>query len=300
MTTSDDFFDIREIFSAIKAHKIFFSSWVSFFAVFSVIFALSIPNTYQSKAILIPTSDENQDSALNRYRGLSSLAGINMPVDEVTKSMEGIERFKSLDFFRTLIDSSFKREDIIATEGWDPKTNTIFYNDDLFDVNTGKWVRKVRFPKTQIPSVQESFERFEDAFNVFVDEESGFIHISVEHHSPNVAKAWLEDIIFSLNELMRKEEKVKAQKSLEYLNLQIANTNLTEIKQVLSLLVQRQIETLALIESNKEYVFKIIDSPVAPEKKIAPSRAIICIFITFFGGIISLIITFWRYRSRLN
>ena len=67
----------------------------------------------------------------------------------------------------------------------------------------------------------------------------------------------------------------------------MANTNLAEIKQVLSLLVQRQIETLALIESIKNMSLGI-DSPVAPEKKIAPSRAIICIFITLFGGIISL------------
>tara|TARA_Y100000816_G_C26081512_1_gene570049 strand:- start:661 stop:1566 length:906 start_codon:yes stop_codon:yes gene_type:complete len=296
----EDFFDLREIFSAVKAQKKLFFSILLFFAIFSVIFALSIPNLYQSKAVLVPSADENNDSALARYRGLGAIAGINMPVDEVSKSMEGIERFKSFDFFKTLIDTSFKREDILATNGWDPKTNTLYYIDSLYDSESGNWVRKVRFPKKQIPSDQEAFERFEDAFSVFIDEETGFIHISVEHHSPNIAKDWLTAIIFSLNELMRNEDKLKAQKSLEYLNYQIANTNLTEIKQVLSLLIQKQIETLTLIESNEEYVFKIIDSPIAPEKKISPSRAIICIFITFFGGVVALLAAFWRYRKSLS
>ena len=298
MTDFDnDYFDIREIYKAIKQEKILFFSCLSAFAIFSIIFALSIPNTYQSKAVLIPAEDENQNTNLNQYRGLSSLAGITMPVEGVTKAMEGMERFRSFDFFNRLIDTKLKREDIIATDGWDPKTDTTKYLGDLFDVETGKWVRKVRFPKTQIPSNQEAFERFEDMFKVFVDEESGFIHISVEHHSPNIAKEWLESIIVSLNELMREEDKIKAQKSLEYLSYQIANTNLSEIKQGLGLLIQRQIEILTLIESNEEYIFKIIDSPFAPEKKIAPSRAIICIFITFLGGIISFVITYWRYRK---
>ena len=45
-----------------------------------------------------------------------------------------------------------------------------------------------------------------------------------------------------------------------------------------------------LSSSGEYYVFKIIDSPVAPEKKSGPSRDIICIMGTFLGGIISILI----------
>tara|TARA_B100000287_G_C20604452_1_gene769449 strand:- start:138 stop:1046 length:909 start_codon:yes stop_codon:yes gene_type:complete len=300
MERENDFFDLKDIFRAIWEEKIIFSTIVAFFAISSVFYALSIPNVYQSKAILAPSDSENQDMLMSRYRGLSSLAGINLPVEEVSKSVEGIERFRSFDFFKTLVDSSFQKQDIIATKGWDPKTNNLYYDPNLYNSVSKEWVREVRFPKTQIPSDQEAFEIFQESFSIFLDDDSGFITLKLNHHSPYIAKNWLDEAISSLNELMRNEDKKRAQKSLDYLNYQISDTNLTEIKQVLSLLIQKQIETLTLIETNEEYVFKIIDSPIIPERKISPSRPVICILITFVGLIIATIYSFYRYTRKLK
>ena len=59
-----------------------------------------------------------------------------------------------------------------------------------------------------------------------------------------------------------------------------------------------------LAEIRKQYVFKIIESPIAPEIKSKPSRAMICILITGFGFLISLFIAlinnFYRIGDRIE
>ena len=45
-----------------------------------------------------------------------------------------------------------------------------------------------------------------------------------------------------------------------------------------------------LSQSSPDYVFKVIDAPIAPELKLEPKRAIICIVGTITGFIITLLI----------
>ena len=52
-----------------------------------------------------------------------------------------------------------------------------------------------------------------------------------------------------------------------------------------------------LASANEDYVFKIIDSPLIPEEKSKPSRALICIFGTILGAFINLIIILQRFKD---
>ena len=51
----------------------------------------------------------------------------------------------------------------------------------------------------------------------------------------------------------------------------------------MSSLIQDQVQVLMLAEASDDYVFKPIVSPIAPEKKSKPSRALICILGTIIG-----------------
>ena len=75
----------------------------------------------------------------------------------------------------------------------------------------------------------------------------------------------------------------------------IAKTTLTEIQQVLALLLQKETEKLVMIEANEFYVFDYIDPPSVMEKKVKPNRAMICIVIALLGGILGVLIALFRY-----
>ena len=62
-----------------------------------------------------------------------------------------------------------------------------------------------------------------------------------------------------------------------------------------SQLIQNETQKLMLVEINEEYVFKILDSPVAPEEKSSPSRTLISLLGLFLGFFISCIFFILRF-----
>ena len=46
---------------------------------------------------------------------------------------------------------------------------------------------------------------------------------------------------------------------------------------------------------SKDYVFDVIDPPVVPERKVEPSRALICILASILGGMIGVLIVLIRH-----
>ena len=96
-----------------------------------------------------------------------------------------------------------------------------------------------------------------------------------------------------------KDEKIKsANNVLNYLNREILKTNISEVRNVLADLIKKETQTIALSKKSSEYVFKTIDPAIAPEIKSGPFRSIICIVITVFGFVVSLIYVFLTHFLR--
>tara|TARA_B100000029_G_scaffold492869_1_gene554721 strand:+ start:605 stop:1546 length:942 start_codon:yes stop_codon:yes gene_type:complete len=284
--------DLREVFQLLWDEKILIISCTVAAAVLSVFYSLSLPNLYISTALLAPTQEtEGLGDTLRGYSGLASLAGISLPSSSASNTTEAIEMLSSFDFFKNNIFPNIFLPDLMAVDSWDAKTNTLSYKDDLYDVTNNKWVRRASFPQKTIPSAQESFKVFiENKFYKSKGKETGFLTLSAKHQSPYVAKAWLDTIVYAINQKLREDQKERALLSIEYLNQQIAQTSYAEIRQGLSALIQQETEKLMLIEANEDYVFKLIDPPIVPELKSEPNRAAICILGTIIGGFIALFI----------
>ena len=282
-------YNLLDIANKIMKKKFLFFSLSSFFALASVIIALLIPNTYTSKAILAPVNqDETLSSTLSRFSGLAGLAGVNLPSGNGSKSIEAIERLNSLKFFSDLLDRYIFRPDLMAAKKWDSFNNVVIYDSRDYLRESDQWIRKVDFPKKQIPTSQEAYEEFLKSFSVIEDKSTGFITITMSHYSPFVAKNWLDGVIKNLDNTMRQEDKIKAINSIDYLNQQILQTSLAEIRNALSDLIKQQTQTLMLVEANENYIFKVIEPPYVPEMKSGPSRALICILGTLLGSILSI------------
>ena len=85
---------------------------------------------------------------------------------------------------------------------------------------------------------------------------------------------------------------------IKYLKQQVANTSLADLQAMFFELIQSQTETVMLAEVRPEYVFKTIDPAVVPEEKSKPSRALICVLVTFLGGILGVVIVLLKHYAR--
>lgn len=289
--------DIRDLFLILFKRKLLISIITSTAAILSITYSLSLPNIYTSKTLLAPVStDDSLSSKLGgSFSSLAGLSGFTLPGENATKGKEGIERIRSFEFFSTYLLPNIKLEDIFAVKNWDSSTNTIIYNKKLFNQKESKWVRKVSHPKKIIPSDQEAYEKYIDIMRITENKQTSFVTLSIDHESPIMAKNWVEIIIKNINQSMREEEEKKAQSSINFLNESAKLTNIQSLKDAISSLLESQMQILMLAASNDDYIFKIIDSPIAPEEKSSPRRALICIIGTLLGVALSLFITFFQY-----
>ena len=102
-------------------------------------------------------------------------------------------------------------------------------------------------------------------------------------------------VVNEVNNFYRQKDRLESEKAVNYLTKQISMTGLFEVKQVLARLLEEEAKKLTLIEANQSYVFDFIDPPVVMEKKSEPKRAIICILISLFGGMLSVILVLFRH-----
>jgi len=291
--TEDDLIDLRKLFLAIWNKKIFISALTSFAAILSVMYSLSLPNIYTSTTILAPaTADDSLASKLGNFSSLGAIAGISLPSGTASKSQEAMERIKSFDFFSAYILPNIKLENLMAVKKWVLETNEIIYDEELFDQVNNKWIRDT--PKI-IPSNQEAFKVYKNIILVSESKKTSFVNISIEHKSPVIAKKWVDIILYQINESMRKIDAESANNSISFLKETAQSTNVQSIRETVAKLLENQMQTLMLTSSNDAYVFKTIDSSIVPEEKSKPARALICIFGTILGGILSIFIVLIMY-----
>ena len=253
----DDAVDLKEILQILFKKKILIILLTLFFAIASIFTAISMPDIYKSSSLLAPTSqDESLSSSLGGLSSLAGIAGVSLPAGSISDSQIAVKRIESFEFFSKSFLPSIKLEDLMAEKKWIPQENKLIYDDDIFDKLSNKWVRKVSYPKKTIPTSQEAFKEFRKALLINQDEETGLVYLSIEHISPNVAKEWMDVIIYNINECMREIDKEDAQNSINFLSESLKTTNSQSIKLVFSKLMESQMQTLMLASSNKDSSLK--------------------------------------------
>ena len=254
----------------------------------AILISLLIPNQYTSTAILAPKNQEDSlTSKLSNYSAIANFSGITIPNDKSNLSTEALERIKSFEFFSKHFVPYINFEDLVASKKWNIKGNNIIYDSKIYDSKNKQWTRVEKFPKKSKPSNQEAYELYKDILQIKEDKETLFVEVSITHVSPYISKEWTELIIYKINEIMRLNDIEESKNSIEFLNNSLLNTNVQSIIDAVSKLLESQMQVLMLASSNKDYVFKTIDSPIAPEKRSSPSRFLIAFLGLFFGIFIS-------------
>ena len=294
----DDEIDLLELFYILLEGKWIIISLTTFASIVAVIYSLLLPNIYESKTMLVPVdSDSGLAGAYGNYSELAGLAGIGLPPNGYEgNSAKAIQKISSLSFFENNILANIHLPNLMAVKSWNPKTNTVVFDETIFDTSSNTWVREYSYPQQQIPSAQESYKVFKEQLSLSKDSDTGFITLSIKHQSPFVAKQWVDLVVNEINTFYRQKDKSESEKAVSYLNQQILMTGLSEINQVLAQLLKEHTKKLTLIEANEYYVFDYIDPPAVMERKSEPKRSIICILGALLGIILSIILVFIRHH----
>ena len=291
LSNIDDEIDLKHLLKVLWDGKWLIVFLTTLFSIIAVIYSLSLPNIYQSKALLSPVGSQNSISqSSGGLAGMAGLAGINLSSSGGGKQEKAIAKLTTLSFFEDNILPNIFLPDLMAVKAWDASTNTIVYDEKIFNNDTQAWVINSQIQEVRGISPQSSHKAFLSKLYIYTDTYSGFATIGVEHQSPYIAKAWTKLIVDQLNYFFRAKDKLEAQASMDFLNAQIAQTGYTEIKQVIAQLLQQKTQQLTLIEASEFYVFSYLDPPAVMEEKIGPSRSKISILGFVLGALLGIFI----------
>ncbi|EGR1012640.1 LPS O-antigen length regulator, partial [Vibrio parahaemolyticus] len=279
--STGDEIDLRELFGALWKGKWIIIATTFIFAIGSVLYALSLPNIYKADALLAPAESSNGgglSKMAGQLGGLAALAGVNLGAGESSQTDLAVQVMKSRQFVEAFINKHDLLVPLMAATDWDLTNNKLILDEELFNPNTGEWLREPNGLRGSTPTAQEAFEVFnKEVLSISQDKESGLYTVSVKYYSPYVAQQWVNWLIEDINKVMRERTIAETSQNLAYLNTQLQKTSVADMQSTFYKLIEEQTKSLMLAEVQEEFVFKVLDPAVVPELKNSPSRAIICI-----------------------
>jgi len=294
-TSKDDEIDLSELWRAIWAGKILIVAITFIFSVASVAYALSKPDIYKASVLLSPTSSEGKGglSGLSgQFGGLASLAGINLGGSGGNKTILALEIIKSRSFIEKFISNHDLEVPLMAAEKWDASSKQLIYNNDLYDINSKKWL--VDFE----PSPWASFKALSSLMSINQDTATSMVTIELSFFSPDIAKKWLFWLVEDVNDFMREQDQQESRNSINYLTEQLEKTQIANMETVFYQLIEEQTKNMMLTQVNKEYVLKTVDPAQVPDRKDQPKRALIVVVGTMLGGMLSVLIVLIRHFTK--
>ena len=284
--------DLRDLFAVLWAGKIKILAITTIFAIASVFYSLSIPNQYKASALLAPAKYESAGlpGSMGQLGGLASLAGVNLNSGGSGESEIAKSIMVSWNFIEGFIASNNLADELVAVKGWNQESNELQINNEVYDVKNQRWL-------VDKPTSWSLFKSFSSKLSV-TETNSGFLSISIEHYSPYLAKQLLDLYISAINKHMQELQVIKVNNNINYMQEQINRTSIAEMKEVFYSIIEEQIKNKMLAEASPDYAFIAVNASMLPEEKSQPNRALICIAITFFGGILSVLLVLVMHYAR--
>jgi uncharacterized protein involved in exopolysaccharide biosynthesis len=300
-TQYDDEIDLRELFGALWAGSRKIIAITAVFAFVSVIYALSLSDQYKATVLLAPAQSDSSDlsGALGQLGGLASLAGVDIGGGESSESQMAQEIMKSWSFIDVFIAENNISVEVYAAEGWSRGSNELQIDDDIYDAETKTWlVENDNTGEVGPPSSWVLFEAFSERLVVSENKKSGLVSVSIEYYSPQIAKQWLDMYVAAINAHMQQRQMEKVTNNINYLQAQIENTSIAEMREVFYTIIAEQTKNKMLSEASPEYAFVAVSPSMVPEEKSQPERAFICIIGTLLGGILSVLLVLVMHYAR--
>lgn len=293
---NNDEIDLKLLFDILKAKKIyiFFSTIIMVFIAF--IYVSSLPFIYTSKTTLMP--NEQSNSKGSQLNSISSLVGISIPGNE-NKSDMVLEIVNSIHFFETLVNKNDLLFMLQALKGWNKDLNKPIVDPKQYNEQLKKWVSKGAYNSGGIPSIEVAHKEFLKNFNAYKDTKTGFVHMSYNHYSAEFAQHLLSLIILEINTILRERDISISQKLISYYEQSALNSNIISLKDVLSSLLENEIQKIAIAKSSPEYALIILSPPTNPEDKSAPSKSL-WLILTFIVSVFTNIIYFILRNKELK
>lgn len=264
-----DSMTVSDLASLLWKQKVIISIATAIVTVLAIVAAVVMQPIYKAHVTLLPVQVGAGEGALSSLAGelggLAALAGISTGAG--TRKDEAIALLNSQAVIERFIEDNNLRP-LLFPDRWDPKAS--------------KWT----VPPDEIPTPQDAYRVFDrDVRRVVDDPVAGTVILEILWPERETAAAWANEIVRRVNETMRQRTIMESQKSVKYLEEQLQQTTMVELREVMFRVMQDQITSMTLANSREEFGLRVVDPavPPAPKDFERPKRRLI-VFAGIAGG----------------
>lgn len=239
------------------------------FGVLATAYAFLATEWYTAEVVLTPAGTKaTQQGIASQLEGIGLLGGLAGLGLAGTRTAEPIGVLKSRDFARQFIEDQGLLHVLLADE-WDAKK--------------GRW--KETNPRRQ-PDIRDAIRYFDkQVLSVDEDKKTGLITIAVRWKDAAVAASWANMIVDRLNDQMRSRALAEGEANVAYLQKELAEAYLVEVKLPLSRLLETELQKVMVARGDKQYAFRIVDRADVPKWRSWPKRRVILALGMLAGGL---------------
>tara|TARA_Y100000022_G_C13224407_1_gene364108 strand:+ start:165 stop:1010 length:846 start_codon:yes stop_codon:yes gene_type:complete len=268
-----DEFSILDVFKAFKKYFYFFYIFVPLGFILAFITSSLLTPLYSSD-ILVANNNDTEESSSSALGGLASLAGIQLPQSN-NKSVSSLAMLNSRTFLKSFIKE------------YDLKPNLF---PDQWLVEAKKWSDK---EPSDIAAIGE-LKKILDIKKI----EGGLVEIGVTSYDPKLSVSVANNIIFYFNNYMRKDAIEESEQLIKFLEKEVVNSSLSEIRNRIFGLIKENIAEKSLANVRQEFVYKIIDKAYESNSPSFPNKLQISFIGIFLGLFIAAFTSAFLYFYR--
>jgi len=213
-------------------------------------------------------------AGLDALSGLAGLAGITLPSGQAANKTETII---------ATLQSRIFLEQFIEKNNLMPKLY-----EEYWDSETQSW------DTDSPPSLWGGVNQISNMITVDFNKRTPVIRVNLENENPIYAAEWLNKLIKQLDDHLRKKAIAQTESSLEFLEMEVGNTNLVTQQNVLYKLILDQKTNNMMANVSKEYAISVIDPAVVPRNKFTPKKLIGLIIGIIVGFVLSIILILYK------
>lgn len=241
------------------------------FAILATTYALLATEWYTAEVVLTPAGVKSTQGGglTSQLESLGLLAGLVGSLGlSGQRIAEPIGVLKSRDFARQFIDEHDLLHVLLA-EKW--------------DAGRGRW--KETNPRRQ-PDIRDAIKYFDEyVLRVDEDKKTGLITIGVRWKDAAVAASWANMIVDRLNDQMRSRALAESDANVAYLQRVLAESDVVEVKQAISRLLEIELQKGMVARGDKQYAFRVVDHADVPKWRSWPKRKIVVALGILAGGL---------------